>query len=110
MALRPFVEFDLGAITASGSWAQPRRFGRNRFPIYDRRAQLLWTWLMELSHSPDAQARIVAYEAAFFTRPGKEAFLSWAMRGLREPDKSIGSLAAKWMAERFSKGLNLPGG
>jgi hypothetical protein len=71
------------------------------FQYYGTDAQSLLPWLLEFSTNPDPRKRALAYEAAFFTRPDREIFLSLADRALRDDAAGCGPGAAQWMAERF---------
>jgi len=71
------------------------------FMAFGATAQPLLPELIRLSHSRDADMRMVAYEAAFFTRPEREVFLPLARRALAEEDGGINVMAAQWMSERF---------
>lgn len=71
------------------------------FMAYGEEAQPALPDLLKLPHSSDAHTRMLAYEAAFFTRPDKAIFLSLATRALREADPSIHEMAAQWLHERF---------
>jgi len=73
------------------------------FMAYGPEAQPLLPELIKLSHSHDPQTRLLAYEAAFFTRPGREIFLPLAYRALNDEDGGLHALAAQWMAQRFPK-------
>ena len=57
--------------------------------------------LIRLSYSCDTDIRLLAYEAAFFTRPDRELFLPLAARALNEEDGRINVMAAQWMSECF---------
>jgi hypothetical protein len=71
------------------------------FQYYGSTARSLWPWLKELSQNSNPKTRMVAYEAAFFTRPEKEDFLWLADRALRDTAAGCEATAAQWMAERF---------
>lgn len=68
---------------------------------YGEEAQPLLPELLKRSHHPDADTRLAAYAAAFFTRPDKADFLPLATRALQEANPSIGQMAAHWLRERF---------
>ncbi len=71
------------------------------FMYYGTNAQPLLPKLLQLSHSRDPELRMVAYEAAFFTRPDREIFLPLATQALKEKDAGDQGMAAQWMVQRF---------
>ena len=68
-------------------------YGTNTLPIYSE--------VEKLTHSRNKNLRLVAYTAAFFSRPPKELFLPLADRIFKEEPPDYQALAAQWMAERF---------
>ncbi len=73
----------------------------NGFMFYGTNALPLLPDVDRLTRSHDADTRMVAYEAAFFSRPPKELFLPIADRALKENDTNYQAMAAQWMIERF---------
>ncbi len=71
------------------------------FVFYGATAQPLLPWLTELSHSANAETRMLAYEAAFFTEPERDVFLPLADRALSDKATGCQAAAAQWMVERF---------
>jgi len=71
------------------------------FMAYDTNAQPLLPELVTLSHSTDPHLRMLAYEAAFFTRPDRDIFMPLAERALAEQDQEIQAMAAQWLQTRF---------
>lgn len=96
------------SLLAQHSWI-PFRFEDRDYPIlavtgfmaYSTNAQPLLPDLLELSRSPDPDTRLVAYEAAFFTWPDKDIFMSLVARALHEEDQGVQEMAASWQAKRF---------
>lgn len=68
---------------------------------YGTTAQPLLPWLTKMSRSTDANTRLLAYEAAFFTRPEREVFLPLADRALQDTAAGCDDMAAQWMVTRF---------
>jgi hypothetical protein len=71
------------------------------FLFYGTNALSLLPKLEKLTQNHNPDMRMVAYEAAFFTRPPKELFIPIADRALKEKEKGNQEMAAEWMAERF---------
>jgi hypothetical protein len=71
------------------------------FQYYAQEAQPHLPLLVELTRSADPYTRMLAYEAAFFTRPGRDVFLPIADRALHDPAAKSAGAAAQWMIERF---------
>lgn len=78
-----------------------QRWAETGFMAFGEQAQPLLPELIRLSYRRDADIRLLAYEAAFFTRPDRELFLPLAARALNEEDGRINVMAAQWMSERF---------
>jgi hypothetical protein len=80
-------------------------YGTNTLPLLNE--------VDKLTRSHDADMRMVAYEAAFFSRPPKALFIPIADRALKEKDSGDQAMAAQWMGERFpdeadKRGLRSP--
>jgi diadenosine tetraphosphatase ApaH/serine/threonine PP2A family protein phosphatase len=73
----------------------------NGFMFYGIHALPLLTEVDKLTHSNNADLRMVAYEAAFFSHPPKKLFLPIADRALKENDPKDQAMAAQCMIERF---------
>jgi len=71
------------------------------FMAYHTNAQPLLPELAALSHSTDPHKRMLAYEAAFFTRPDRDIFMPFAERALAEQDQAVQAMAAQWLQSRF---------
>lgn len=78
-----------------------RSWAETGFMYFGPAAQPLLPRLIQLSQSRDPENRLLAYEAAFFTRPAREVFLPLAQRALKEPDRDVQEMAAGWMVGRF---------
>lgn len=68
-------------------------FGRDASPVQPA--------LIQLTFSPDADIRALAFEALYFTRPEREVFLPVVHRGLKEQDSGVQAMSAQWFVERF---------
>jgi len=74
------------------------------FMAYGPDARPVLPELLKLSHSPDPDLRMLAYESAFFTQPGEADFLPLVQRAMQEKSPGVRAMAAQWLEERLPAG------